>query len=354
MKKAISRSISRMNVKTTPSKTVMPVRSKGNAVKTTASTAAIAFMGSVTNTSSPTATSEFKKSGTAIAKPISFPETRVYDGPIDSLTVYMRDVGMVDLLKPEEEIALAAKIKRGDKNARERMIRANLRLVVKIAREYEGYGMPLQDMINEGNIGLMRAVEKFDPAKGGKLSTYSSWWIKQSIRRAIANQAKTVRMPIHMMDKIAKVRRTANRLAEELGQEATDEEIAGEMGLPTKRIAYLRKAGIHTSSMDAPIGDDDSNRMGDLMADERAENPYDNLEHKTMLDLLDDIIDRLPERELNILRRRFGLDGSPERSLEEIGKEMGVTRERIRQLQNLALTKLRKMIESRDAMPVAA
>jgi RNA polymerase primary sigma factor len=291
---------------------------------------------------------------TALVTPIPFPETRVYDGPIDSLTIYMREVGMVALLKPDEEVALAAKIKRGDKSARERMISANLRLVVKIAREYEGYGMPLMDMINEGNIGLMRAVEKFVPAKGGKLSTYSSWWIKQSIRRAIANQAKTVRMPIHMMDKIAKVRRTANRLSAELGQEATDEEIADEMGLPAKRISYLRNAGIHTTSMDAPIGDDDTNRMGDLIVDERAENPYDNLEHKSMLDLLDDIIGLLPPREFNILRRRFGLDGGREHSLEQIGKEMGVTRERIRQLQNLALGKLRKLITSRDAMLVAA
>lgn len=353
MKKTNNRSNQRVNVKTTTCKAANKVQSKRQSTKVVISSSKLDFPVS-TRTSSTTGIVQPVKLTATATKAIPFPESRVYDGPIDSLTVYMRDVGMVDLLKPEEEIALAAKIKRGDNDARERMIRANLRLVVKIAREYEGYGMPLQDMINEGNIGLMRAVEKFDPAKGGKLSTYSSWWIKQSIRRAIANQAKTVRMPIHMMDKIAKVRRTANRLAEELGQEATDEEIADEMGLPTKRISYLRKAGIHTSSMDAPIGDDDSNRMGDLMADERAENPYDNLEHKTMLDLLDDIVDRLPERELNILRRRFGLDGGPERSLEEIGKEMGVTRERIRQLQNLALSKLRKMIESRDAMPIAA
>ncbi|MCX8157933.1 MAG: RNA polymerase sigma factor RpoD/SigA [Verrucomicrobiae bacterium] len=274
--------------------------------------------------------------------------------PTDSLSLYMREVGEVPLLTPEEEIKLAARIKRGDAKARERMIRANLRLVVKIAREYEGYGLPLLDLINEGNIGLMRAVEKFDPAKGGKLSTYSSWWIKQSIRRAIANQAKTVRLPIHMLDKIAKVRRTVTRLTEELGQDPTDEEVAEELGISVKRANMLRSAGVRTSSIDAPIGDDDSSRMGDIIADERAENPYDMLEQKTMLDLLSELVERLPEREYNILRLRFGLDGGPERSLEEIGREFGVTRERIRQLQNLALNKLRKMIESREAVRIAA
>lgn len=274
--------------------------------------------------------------------------------PSDSLSLYMREVGEVDLLTPEEEVQLAARIKRGNAKARERMIRANLRLVVKIAREYEGYGLPLLDLINEGNIGLMRAVEKFDPAKGGKLSTYSSWWIKQSIRRAIANQAKTVRLPIHMLDKIAKVRRTVNKLTEALGQEPTDEEVAVELGITPKRAGMLRAAGVRTSSIDAPLGDDDTSRVGDIIPDERAENPYDQLEQKTMLDLLGELVDRLPEREYNILRLRFGLDGGPERSLEEIGKEFGVTRERIRQLQNLALSKLRRMIETREAVRIAA
>jgi RNA polymerase primary sigma factor len=286
---------------------------------------------------------------------IPLPETPrdIYE-PSDSLTLYMREVGEVDLLTPEDEVKLAARIKRGDAKARDRMIRANLRLVVKIAREYEGYGLPLLDLINEGNIGLMRAVEKFDPAKGGKLSTYSSWWIKQSIRRAIANQAKTVRLPIHMLDKIAKMRRAVTKLTEELGQEPSDEEIAEELGITVKRAVMLRSAGVRTSSIDAPIGDDDTSRVSDIIADERAETPYAQLEQKTMLNLLNELIDRLPERELNILRLRFGLDGGPERSLEEIGKEFGVTRERIRQLQNLALLKLRKMIEAREAVRIAA
>lgn len=286
---------------------------------------------------------------------IPFPEApRTEYTPSDSLSLYMREVGQVDLLTPKEEVQLAARIKRGDKKARDRMIRANLRLVVKIAREYEGYGLPLLDLINEGNMGLMRAVEKFDPAKGGKLSTYSSWWIKQSIRRGIANQAKTVRLPIHMLDKISKVRRTVLKLQEELGQDPSDEEVALEMGITVRRANQLRNATVRTSSLEAPLGDDDSSRLGDVLPDERAENPFDSLEQKNMLDLLDELVDRLPEREYEILRLRFGLDGGSERSLEEIGEQFGVTRERIRQLQNLALTKLRKMIESRDLVRVAA
>jgi RNA polymerase primary sigma factor len=307
------------------------------------------------------------KAGKPISKAIEFQATPKVAIPVltapeparpyeaaDSLSLYMREVGQVGLLKPHEEIELAARIKQGDPEATDRMIRANLRLVVKIAREYEDYGLPLLDLINEGNIGLMRAVEKFDPSKGGKLSTYSSWWIKQAIRRAIANQSKTVRLPIHVLDKIAKVRRTAARLTEESGIEATDEEVAEELGFSLKRVQALRRTSVSTASLDAPMGDEDSSRFGDVIADERAENPYDELEHKTMLDLMDDLVTKLPDRERQILALRFGLDGSGERSLEEIGREFGVTRERIRQLQNLALLRLRKMIESREAVRLAA
>jgi RNA polymerase primary sigma factor len=274
---------------------------------------------------------------------------------LDSLSLYMREVGEVDLLTPEQEVKLAARIKRGDKAAREHMIRANLRLVVKIARSYEDYGLPLLDLINEGNVGLMRAVDKFDPAKGAKLSSYSSWWIKQSIRRAIANQGKTVRLPIHMMDKMAKVRRTVNRLTEELGQDPSDEEVGLELGLTARRVAKLRKINVGVTSLDAPVGsDDDASRLGDLIADERAENPYEELERKTLLAQLGDLLEELPEREREILRLRFGLDGGREWSLEEIGHDFGVTRERIRQLQNLALARLRKLIESEEILQEAA
>lgn len=262
-----------------------------------------------------------------------------------AITLYMREVGQVPLLTPQEEIQLAARIKRGDKKAREHMIRANLRLVVKIAREYEGLGLPLLDAINEGNIGLMKAVERFDPAKGGKLSTYSSWWIKQSIRRALANQGKTIRLPVHVADKIYHLRLAELRLQETLGREPTEEELAQELKTTPRRVAALRTAAIRPASLDAPLGDEDSSRLGDVVPDEMASNPSESLEHRTTTAKVLELVDRLPDREARILRFRFGLNGGSERTLEEVGKKFGVTRERIRQLQNLALGKLREMLE---------
>jgi RNA polymerase primary sigma factor len=225
------------------------------------------------------------------------------------------------------------------------MIKANLRLVVKIARDYEGIGLPLLDLISEGNIGLMKAVERFDPAKGGKLSTYGSWWIKQSIKRALANQSKTIRLPVHLVDKISKMRRVGMKLQEELGREATDEELADEMGMTAARVRQMRQAAIRPASLDAPIGDDDSNNFSDVVQDENATSPYDNLEDKTVTGMLQDMVKHLDNREATILRFRFGLDGGNEKTLEEVGVKFGVTRERVRQIQNLALRKLRKMIE---------
>lgn len=273
------------------------------------------------------------------------------DGP---LPLYMREVAEVDLLTIEQENELAARIRCGDDTAREHMIRANLRLVVKIAREYEGLGLPLLDMINEGNIGLMRAVERFDPAKGGKLSTYASLWIKQSIRRAIANQAKTIRLPIHAMDKLAKAQRLTTAMRDELGRDPTLDELAEELGVRSSRLAEIRTAALRPASLDAPLGDDDSNALGEVVRDEHARTPYEELEEKTLLTMLKDFVARLQPRERNILRLRFGLDGGGERTLEEIGVEFGLTRERIRQLQNEALVKLRRMIEDREAYAVAA
>jgi RNA polymerase primary sigma factor len=225
------------------------------------------------------------------------------------------------------------------------MIKANLRLVVKIARDYEGIGLPLLDLISEGNIGLMKAVERFDPAKGGKLSTYGSWWIKQSIKRALANQSKTIRLPVHLVDKISKMRRTAMKLQEMLGHEPSDEELADEMGMTAARVTQMRQAAIRPASLDAPIGDDDSNNFSDVVQDENATSPYENLEDKTVVNMLQDMVKHLDEREATILRFRFGLDGGSEKTLEEVGVKFGVTRERVRQIQNLALKKLRKMIE---------
>ncbi|MCS7091346.1 MAG: sigma-70 family RNA polymerase sigma factor [Verrucomicrobiota bacterium] len=260
--------------------------------------------------------------------------------------LYLREIGQVKLLTPEEEIELAARIKAGDKKAREHMIKANLRLVVKIARDYEGLGLPLLDLISEGNIGLMKAVERFDPKKGGKLSTYAAWWIKQAIKRALANQAKTIRLPVHLVDKIARMRRVAMELQEELGREPSDEELALELGTTPTRVAQMRTAAIRPASLDAPLSEEeDANSFGEIVQDESAHTPYEELEEKTVTAMLRELLARLDNREARILTRRFGLDGNPPQTLEEVGAEFGVTRERVRQIQNIALRKLRRMIE---------
>lgn len=274
-------------------------------------------------------------------------ERSSYDGDT-AIKLYLREIGQVKLLTPQEEIDLAAKIKKGDKKAREQMIKANLRLVVKIARDYEGIGLPLLDLISEGNIGLMKAVERFDPAKGGKLSTYGSWWIKQSIKRALANQSKTIRLPVHLVDKISKMRRTSMRLQEELGREPTDEELGEELGITASRVSQMRMAAIRPASLDAPIGDEDSNNFAEVVQDESADTPYEQLEEKTVTRMLQEMVKTLDPREATILRARFGLDGGPQKTLEEVGQKFGVTRERVRQIQNIALKKLRKMIEKME------
>jgi RNA polymerase primary sigma factor len=275
------------------------------------------------------------------------PERTSYDGDT-AIKLYLREIGQVKLLTPQEEIELAARIKKGDKKAREQMIKANLRLVVKIARDYEGIGLPLLDLISEGNIGLMKAVERFDPAKGGKLSTYGSWWIKQSIKRALANQSKTIRLPVHLVDKISKMRRTAMRLQEEFGREPTDEELGEELGITAARVSQMRMAAIRPASLDAPIGDEDSNNFAEVVQDEAADTPYEQLEEKTVTRMLQEMVKTLDQREATILRARFGLDGGSEKTLEEVGEKFGVTRERVRQIQNIALKKLRKMIEKME------
>jgi RNA polymerase primary sigma factor len=276
-------------------------------------------------------------------------ERSAYDGDT-AIKLYLREIGQVKLLTPEEEIELAAKIKKGDKKAREQMIKANLRLVVKIAHDYEGFGLPLLDLISEGNIGLMKAVERFDPAKGGKLSTYGSWWIKQSIKRALANQSKTIRLPVHLVDKISKMRRVSMKLQEEFGREPTDDELGEELGISASRVAQMRTAAIRPASLDAPIGDDDSNNFSEVVQDENADTPYEHLEEKTVTRMLQEMVKTLDQREATILRYRFGLDGGSEKTLEEVGQKFGVTRERVRQIQNIALNKLRKMIEKLEAV----
>jgi RNA polymerase primary sigma factor len=262
----------------------------------------------------------------------------------------MRDAVEVPLLTVQEEIALAARIKRGDEAAREHMIRANLRLVVKIARDYDGFGLPLLDLINEGNMGLIKGVERFDPAKGGKLSTYASWWIKQSIKRALANQSKTIRLPVHLVDKVAKMKRVALQLQDLFGREPSDEELAEEMGVPAKKIRLWQRVAQKTASLDAPLGDDDTSRLADVVADTESPNPAEHLEQETTQAMVRQFLGILDQREMTILSERFGLAGQKEKTLDEIGKKFGVTRERIRQLQNIALAKLRKRIEQYETV----
>lgn len=271
-----------------------------------------------------------------------------YEDTDSGLQLYLRQIAQYPLLTPVEEIKLAAKIKKGNKSAKAEMIRANLRLVVKIARDYANLGLPLLDLISEGNIGLVKAVERFDPAKGGKLSTYGSWWIKQSIKRALANQGKTIRLPVHLVDKIAKIRRVGAGLSDELGREATDEEIAEEVGMNASKVTKLKQASIRPSSLDAPVGDDDSAEFGDLVGDEMAVDPFEQLRDKNMQEEVGDLLDQLDDRERRIINARFGLDGSEPITLEEVGVKFGVTRERIRQLQNIALVKMRRALNKRE------
>lgn len=261
-----------------------------------------------------------------------------------TIKIYLQEIGKTPLLKPSEEVELAALIKQGDAKARERMIKSNLRLVVKIAHDYDGFGLPLLDLISEGNIGLIKAVERFDPQKGGKLSTYAAWWIKQSIKRALANQSKTIRLPVHLVDKIAKMRRMTALLEEELDRPPTNEEIAYALGMPINKVAHLKSVSVRPSSLDAPVGEDDSAQLGDLIGDENSVNPLDGLQSKTMLDDLKRMIDTLDPREAEIVRLRFGLNGDKPKTLEEVGELFEITRERVRQLQNIALTRMRKAL----------
>ena len=265
-----------------------------------------------------------------------------------TIKLYLQEIGKTPLLKPSEEVELAALIQRGDPKARERMIKANLRLVVKIAHDYAGFGLPLLDLISEGNIGLVKAVERFDPSKGGKLSTYAAWWIKQSIKRALANQSKTIRLPVHLVDKIARMRRVSMELEELLGRAPTDEEIAHEMEMSVNKVAHLKSVSVRPASLDAPVGDDDGTEFGDLIGDENSINPFDNLQNKTVVSDLNNLIDELDPREAEIIRLRFGLGGEKPLTLEEVGEKFGITRERVRQLQNMALTRMRKALLARE------
>jgi RNA polymerase primary sigma factor len=262
--------------------------------------------------------------------------------------LYLRQIAEIPLLTPDQEVQLARRIKRGDQKAETEMVSANLRLVVKIARDYANFGLPLLDLISEGNIGLMKAVERFDPKKGGKLSTYAAWWIKQSIKRALANQTKTIRLPIHLVEKIGKMRRVSSQMMEELGREPTDEELAEEIGLPSSKVAALKSAALRPASLDQPIQDDESFQFGDIVGDEESDNPFETLRDKDMLEEVEELLHLLDDRERMIINSRFGLDSQEPKTLEEVGETLGVTRERIRQLQNVALLKLRGALRKRE------
>ena len=265
-----------------------------------------------------------------------------------SIKIYLQQIGKTPLLTPAEEIELAALIKKGDPAARKRMIQSNLRLVVKIAHDYSHFGLPFQDLISEGNIGLMKAVERFDPEKGSKLSTYAAWWIKQAIKRALANQGKTIRLPVHLVEKISKIRKATAALYEKLGREPNNEEISKAVGMPVNKVAHLKAVSLRPASLDTPVGDTEKTNLGDLLGDESATTPLQDLQTKSRVNVIKQLMSKLNERDATILTMRFGLGGEDPKTLEEVGDFFGITRERVRQLQNAILKEIRDVVKEED------
>jgi RNA polymerase primary sigma factor len=262
-------------------------------------------------------------------------------GADDSLRMYLREIGRYPLLTFEREVELAKRVKAGDEEAAQTLANSNLRLVVSVAKKYMNRGMSLQDLIQEGNIGLMRAVDKFDYTKGFKFSTYATWWIRQAITRAIADQARTVRLPVHLVEAIARMERTRRSLMMELQREPTPTELARELGIPEEKVVDMIKHKGQAISLETPVGDESDSTLGDFVQDDSQESPADAAARQLLIEQIDTALSSLNARERRVIEMRFGLQGQPPRTLEEIGKEFGVTRERIRQLEGLALRKLR-------------
>ncbi len=259
----------------------------------------------------------------------------------DPVRMYLKEIGQVKLLSAEEEVELAKRVAEGDQDAKNKLTEANLRLVVSIAKKYSGRGLHILDLIQEGNTGLIRAVDKFDWTKGNKFSTYATWWIRQAITRAIADQARTIRVPVHMVEVINKATRCNRKLVQELGREPTVEEIAAELGLPVEKIIEANRTAADTLSLDTPVGDEEDTSIGSFVEDERTPGPADATSNALLAEALKEILDTLTEREADVLRMRFGMYDGRTHTLEEVGQIFGVTRERIRQIENKAIRKLR-------------
>lgn len=266
----------------------------------------------------------------------------------DPVRMYLKEIGRTPLLSAEEEVELALRIEQGDQEAKQRLAEANLRLVVSIAKRYVGRGMHLLDLIQEGNMGLMKAVEKFDYQKGFKFSTYATWWIRQAITRAIADQARTIRIPVHMVETINKLIRIQRQLLQDLGREPAPEEIGAEMELTPEKVREILKIAQEPVSLETPIGEEDDSHLGDFIEDYEATSPADHAAYELLKEQLESVLDTLTDREENVLRLRFGLDDGRTRTLEEVGKVFGVTRERIRQIEAKALRKLRHPSRSKQ------
>ena len=285
---------------------------------------------------------QLERSGEAVAESGSFEDLESDEANLtDPVRMYLKEIGKIDLLSAEEEIELARRIAEGDEAAKKRMVEANLRLVVSVAKHYLGRGMQLLDLIQEGNMGLLKAVEKFDYTKGYKFSTYATWWIRQSITRAVADQARTIRIPVHMVETINRVSRASRALVQELGHEPSLTEISEQLGIPEDKISEVMKIAQDPVSLETPVGEEDDSHLGDFIPDSELTEPSESASYNMLRSQLNDVMKTLSSRECKVLRLRFGLEDGRAHTLEEVGREFNVTRERVRQIEAKALRKLR-------------